>query len=1165
MEFDDNRGCSTSLSQSEGWASLPELPTSSEINPDWEREGDRIGASVRLNDVTRAYASKEDYLEIHYSLQREDGVANLRKAVSDYKLFPGMMDDDDNCVYTKVFVKGYHITTQGPLCRISFSTERAGKKIRWTNTRRLTPGTIVALSSDGFQQCKVASIVERFMEGPTWADLNDAVFDPMEELVMLESRHGFYEAIRHSLIGLQHVATTDSPLTKYLVSGSRIDATPEYVQDCPTMDITPLLSPELQPHDAIIEAFKNANIIDGIPSDIEPYTSLDDSQLQAVHRILTKELAIVQGPPGTGKTFTSVQALKILIQSHDVPIIVAAETNHAVDQILKQLVDQGLGSMVVRLGGRTKDAGLREHSLHNLRERGRIFDPMDDSDNRHATKSFGNIYGALAKNKKKFRELVNDVFTDRLLDPVYLYEQGIITKDQLDRFLEEDWGDEEMDIMRDWLGESLCHTSDIRRFRDPMFDIEEIRQEDEVDGIGVEMEEDGLGDDFDPVGRLKGDWIEIDRLYGGSNVHGYLESDIALKRQLCKSLWNIDQKFRGAIYEHWHKRLVKKHESEFRDILANNMRLAKNLKSNRRLKDAQLIKKMQIKIVGCTITGLSKYRELIASLQPRTILVEEAAQSREAQITAALLPSLQQLVLVGDHQQLAPYCSIPLLAEDPHFLCTSMFERLVEYMRLPFTVLEVQRRMIPEIRQVLSPFYKRLRDHPMVEDPLHRPPIPGMKHPLYFCHHNYPEGFDSELNSMFNIEEAEHVVRFAEYLMRNGTPIDGITILTFYRGQRTRILREAGRRDISGLKVNTVDSYQGEENDVILLSLVRSSAPGNMYRAGFVEDEHRGVVSISRARRGFYIFGNYINLENATYKSNAMWQRVRNQFQKGGFFDEKKPGLPIYCEKHNRSIHMDDAESWEGNHGGCFQKCSGTFACGHPCELCCHPMPHDKLRCNAPCERRLRCGHACKMGCGDRCCCAVDCRAFYGIVSPPPPPPTAQQIQNTQAWQGFDARADDRHLAALQGLDGAAEECETTTLIDTFRPVTLSPRRGIRNVGAAISSSSSVSPNKSTETSSDVKPLPPTQNKPNKQSKPKKPKAPAIRGRGDRRRVPAPVLPPPVLTLDARGADYEEDSSPTIAEWERHDEDEGEEKITDVSVVAAQKASDESKNLIDLD
>ncbi|KAK6840094.1 hypothetical protein PG987_005960 [Apiospora arundinis] len=966
MEFDNNPGCSTSLSQLEGWASLPELPTSSEINPDWEREGDRIGASVRLNDVTRPYASKEDYLEIHYSLQREDGVANLRKAVSDYKLFPGMMDDDDNCVYTK------------------------------------------------------------------WADLNDAVFDPMEELVMLESRHGFYEAIRHSLIGLQHVATTDSPLTKYLVSGSRIDATPEYVQDCPTMDITPLLSPELQPHDAIIEACKNANIIDGIPSDIEPYTSLDDSQLQAVHRILTKELAIVQGPPGTGKTFTSVQALKILIQSHDVPIIVAAETNHAVDQILKQLVDQGLGSMVVRLGGRTKDAGLREHSLHNLRERGRIFDPTDDSDNRHATKSFGNIYGALAKNKKKFRELVNDVFTDRLLDPVYLYEQGIITKDQLDRFLEEDWGDEEMDIMRDWLGESLCHTSDIRRFRDPMFDIEEIRQEDEVDGIGVEMEEDGLVDDFDPVGRLKGDWVEIDRLYGGSNVHGYLESDIALKKQLRKSLWNIDQKFRGAIYEHWHKRLVKKHESEFRDILANNMRLAKNLKSNRRLKDAQLIKTMQIKIVGCTITGLSKYRELIASLQPRTILVEEAAQSREAQITAALLPSLQQLVLVGDHQQLAPYCSIPLLAEDPHFLCTSMFERLVEYMRLPFTVLEVQRRMIPEIRQVLTPFYKRLRDHPMVEDPLHRPPIPGMKHPLYFCHHNYPEGFDSELNSMFNIEEAEHVVRFAEYLMRNGTPIDGITILTFYRGQRTRILREAGRRDISGLKVNTVDSYQGEENDVILLSLVRSSAPGNMYRAGFVEDEHRGVVSISRARRGFYIFGNYVNLENATYKSNAMWQRVRNEFQKGGFFD-KKPGLPIHCEKHNLSIHMDDAESWEGNHGGCFQKCGGTFACGHPCELCCHPMPHDKLRCNAP----------------------------------------SQQVQNTQAWQGFDARADDRYLAALQGLDGAADECKTTTLIDTFRPVTLSPRRGIRNVGAAISSSSSVSPNKSTETSSDVKPLPP--------------------------------------------------------------------------------------------
>ncbi|KAK8099015.1 helicase-like protein [Apiospora kogelbergensis] len=964
MEVDNNHSssssCSKSLSETEGWASLPEVPTSSEINPDWDRDGERIGAGIRLNDVTRPYSSKEEYLQIHYSLQREDGIANLRKSVFDYKQCPGMMDDSDDCIYTKVFVKGYHMTNQGPLCRVTFSTERAGKKIRWTNTRRLTPGTIVALSAvlDNFEtQCKVASIVERFMDGPNvivhlkWASVDDAVFDPMEQLVMLESRHGFFEAVRYSLVALQNVAMTESPLTKYIVSGSLVDASPHYVQEHPTMDISPLLTAPL-PSDLDIDAYKNVNIIDGIPDKIEPYTSLDDSQLQAVHRILTKELAIVQGPPGTGKTFTSVQALRILISQDGndtvTPIIVAAETNHAVDQILKHFVNLRLGSHVVRIGGRSTDADLKEHSLHNLRQRGWINPRVDTTylrDTNDASKSFGNIYGALARNKKMFKDIVKDVFPDRLLDPQRLYEQGIITRVQLGHFMDEDWeGDGAgVDIMRDWLGESLCSTSDIRRFRDPMFDVEEICQDDEIDGTDFEMKDDLFIDDFDSNDHLKGDWVEINRLEGGSNSHGYRDSDIAFTRQLRKkNLWDIDQKFRGAIYEHWHKRLVENNTSGLRDILANNMRLTKNLKYNRRLKDAQLIKNMQIQIVGCTVTGLSKYRDLIAALQPRTLLVEEAAQSREAQITASLLPSLQQLILVGDHQQLAPYCSIPLLAEPPHFLCTSMFERLVKYMRLPFTVLEVQRRMIPEIRQVLNHFYPSLRDHPMVEDALHRPPIPGMKYPLYFCHHDYPEGFDAQMNSMFNMEEAKHVVRFAEYLIMNGTPIGSITILTFYRGQRIRIMREARERPFihyhGGLNVKTVDSYQGEENDVILLSLVRSNPPGIMYRAGFVEDMHRGVVSISRARRGFYIFGNYINLENSTVDSRKMWRTVREAFQRGGFIDPKKPGLPIYCKKHDRSIHMDDADSWEGNHGGCFKKCGEVFpGCGHPCQRSCHP------------------------------------------------------------------------------------------------------------------------------------------------------------------------------------------------------------------------------------
>jgi helicase required for RNAi-mediated heterochromatin assembly 1 len=70
------------------------------------------------------------------------------------------------------------------------------------------------------------------------------------------------------------------------------------------------------------------------------------------------------------------------------------------------------------------------------------------------------------------------------------------------------------------------------------------------------------------------------------------------------------------------------------------------------------------------------------------------------------------------------------------------------------------------------------------------------------------------------------IVGFVEYLVLNKTLPQQITILTFYGGQRTEILRGVRRnhnlKQID-IKIVTVDSYQGEENDIIILSLVRSN------------------------------------------------------------------------------------------------------------------------------------------------------------------------------------------------------------------------------------------------------------------------------------------------------------------------------------------------------
>ena len=223
-----------------------------------------------------------------------------------------------------------------------------------------------------------------------------------------------------------------------------------------------------------------------------------------------------------------------------------------------------------------------------------------------------------------------------------------------------------------------------------------------------------------------------------------------------------------------------------------------------------------------------------------------------------------------------------------------MFERLVRN-KVEFSQLKRQRRMIPEIRRALRPIYEELDDHPSV---LNRTPIAGMGGiNSYFFTHQGRETMDIQMSKL-NEKEAEMVVGFFGYLVLNGTLPEEITVLTFYNGQRKLILRQLREhRQLQGARFNivTVDSYQGEENEVVLLSLVRSNVRGNI---GFLEVENRVCVALSRARRGFYIFGDAPNL----CKSSMLWWHVIQTMAKDpcrvGFY------LHLTCEKHKEKTFI---------------------------------------------------------------------------------------------------------------------------------------------------------------------------------------------------------------------------------------------------------------------
>lgn len=103
-----------------------------------------------------------------------------------------------------------------------------------------------------------------------------------------------------------------------------------------------------------------------------------------------------------------------------------------------------------------------------------------------------------------------------------------------------------------------------------------------------------------------------------------------------------------------------------------------------------------------------------------------------------------------------------------------------------------------------------------------------------------------------NLGEAEYVVAVYQYMRLLGYPREKISILTTYNGQKELIQDIVNQRckgaSFGSPIISTVDQYQGQQNDYVLLSLVRTGSVGHL------RDIRRLVVAMSRARLGLYIF-----------------------------------------------------------------------------------------------------------------------------------------------------------------------------------------------------------------------------------------------------------------------------------------------------------------------
>ena len=113
-------------------------------------------------------------------------------------------------------------------------------------------------------------------------------------------------------------------------------------------------------------------------------------------------------------------------------------------------------------------------------------------------------------------------------------------------------------------------------------------------------------------------------------------------------------------------------------------------------------------IVAMTTTGACKYRNLLRRVGAKIVVVEEAAEVLEAQIVTSISDHTEQLILIGDHEQLRPKVTSYELSEN-YGLSVSLFERLVN-VGVDNVQLNNQRRMRPEISKVVNLIYSNLQN-----------------------------------------------------------------------------------------------------------------------------------------------------------------------------------------------------------------------------------------------------------------------------------------------------------------------------------------------------------------------------------------------------------------------------------------------------------------------
>ncbi|CAI5722873.1 unnamed protein product [Peronospora farinosa] len=308
------------------------------------------------------------------------------------------------------------------------------------------------------------------------------------------------------------------------------------------------------------------------------------------------------------------------------------------------------------------------------------------------------------------------------------------------------------------------------------------------------------------------------------------------------------------------------------------------LQTPRQRGDMYLIHHARIVVMTCSHVALNYSRLANLGLRFGSLIMEEAAQvselnslvplllacSKKAGSSDKMCSGLKRVVLLGDAKQLPPAVKSLALKNYAHF-DQSLFTRFLR-LGVPPIVLDSQGCSRSELADIYRWRYDDIfssEGKPTLGDLSrvksrreYQTRNVGFLHVAQFVdlsktsEERQPRPFAYE-----NEEEARFVVALFQYMMNIGYHADQVVILTAYNAQKEllqRLLRTDASQVAKTCHVSTVDSFQGQQKDFVLLSTVHSGTS-----VGHLRDVRRASTAFSRARLGLYVVGCLKTLEQA--------------------------------------------------------------------------------------------------------------------------------------------------------------------------------------------------------------------------------------------------------------------------------------------------------------